>query len=178
MSLTLFISPSTIHKAVNQFIYLLVPHSDHVTSTTPQCVGIIHTWDNPGHLTLWYLQVVPVVYASDVIPWKNMSDLECTCSTNQTFVHHICSFSIYFATKHFTYTLLLPVWPCKVGQGHICVYFMYTLLLPVWLCKVGQGHICVYFMYTLLLPIWLCKVGQGHINHFVTHLSALLSNNS
>ncbi len=41
---------------------------------TPQCVGILYTLYNPGHVNLWCLQVVPVVYAIDVIPRKNSSE--------------------------------------------------------------------------------------------------------
>ncbi len=31
----------------------------------------------PGHITLWCLELIPVVYASDVIPQTNMSELVC-----------------------------------------------------------------------------------------------------
>ncbi len=35
----------------------------------------INVLNIPGHVTLWCLEVVPVVYASNVIPQKNMSEL-------------------------------------------------------------------------------------------------------
>ncbi len=43
---------------------------------TSQCIEILYTFDiTPGHVTLWCLQVLPVVYASDVISKKNKSKL-------------------------------------------------------------------------------------------------------
>ncbi len=35
---------------------------------------------NSGHVTLWFLEVVPVVYASNIVPLKNTIELVCTTS--------------------------------------------------------------------------------------------------
>ncbi len=58
----------------------LLTHSNHVTSSkqvdtlichTTICRNAINVLYIPGHVTLWCLEVVPMVYASDVVPRKN-----------------------------------------------------------------------------------------------------------
>ncbi len=55
-------------------------HSDQVISSKQADTLICHTTMRrnainflsiPGHMTLWCLEVVPVAYAIDVIPWQN-----------------------------------------------------------------------------------------------------------
>ncbi len=62
----------------------LEAHSIHVTSINWADTFICHTTVHrnvinvlyiPGHVMLWCVKVVPVVYAGDLIPWKNTSEL-------------------------------------------------------------------------------------------------------
>ncbi len=63
---------------------LFTTHSNHVTSNnlpdtlichTTMCSDSIHILYIDVHVTLWCLKVISVVYASDAVPQKNMSEI-------------------------------------------------------------------------------------------------------
>ncbi len=49
--------------------------ADTLICHTITCRNAINVLHIPGHMILWCLEVVLVAYASDVVPWKNMSEL-------------------------------------------------------------------------------------------------------
>ncbi len=92
--------------------YQLLAHTNHVTSSKPadtlichatMCRNAINILYIPGHMTLWQMEVIPVVYTSDVVSWKNANMLVCD------WLNHQCVFNVLLTTV-FLYIYKINQW--------------------------------------------------------------------